>query len=344
MKKTMLIFSLMLISASLTFGWSAPTFTTFNATPHDCNALQFKSGSRIYVPENAFVYSNGKLCTEPVQIKYREIHTTLDMVMHNTSMKFKDASGKIVNLESGGMFEIYAFSNGEELKLAKDKTIQVRFASQNEIEGLEGYFFNTSTNLWEKLSDPVINIGIQTNNGNTDDLWGSGPPVSFEQDEFSEWDVDDWCDDCDSEWDEWGGWGDFVESQPEIFKAMNIEEMGLYNYDRILEEEDRIPIMANFKIKGMPSDLNKIYVAYEGINSVLYFYKEEWKDKFALLPRSDYKIFAVDKEGRVAVFSEEDKAKLNIALLNGKSHTFELELDPTIPTSKQEMASITGLK
>jgi len=304
-------------------------FTKYHLVQQQCYSLLYKSGSRINVPENAFVTSDGKVCSSEIIIKYRELHNQLDMIVSGISMDFEDEKGKHT-LESGGMFEIYAECGGKSLKLAKNKKIQVRFAVYENIEGLDVFIFDKDSKKWRKINNPVTDFGAQTENNKGRDLWGtpSVPPFGlFDNDE----------------WNEEGNWEEYIEKETQIFKSMDIDQMGLYNYDRILKEDDRIPILANFKLKNIEGVINKIYVVYEGINSVLYYYKNDWKETFALLPRSDYKIFAIGSDGRVALLTETDKKKIDLKQLKNKSYTFELELQQNVPHTRTELATITGL-
>ncbi len=344
MKKTLL---LLFVSVFAIFEISAMQiknvpFTSYDLNQQQCNGLLHKSGSRIYVPENAFVLPNGQKCGNNITIKYRELRTTLDMVISHTPMIYEDASGKDHTLESGGMFEVYAECNGKELKLNKGKKIQIRFAMDKMMKNLGGFLFDKKKKKWKKINNAIVDYGVETNAKDVEKFWGSPAPPAFEQ--FSQ--EDEWGEEAffDAEFNEFGGWDDFVEQKPEIFKGMDIDEMGLYNYDRILKEEDRIPILANFKLRGIEGKVNKIFVAYTGINSVLYFFESDWKTSFALLPRSDYKIFAVAADGRVAILTDEDKAKINLESLRDKEYTFELELQDYAPESKRELADATGLK
>lgn len=337
------IFIIAIVTSSLLYGQQLKNipFTKYRIDQQQCHGLLYKSGSRIYIQEKAFITSDGKVCSSEIIIKYRELYNPLDMIVSGIPMDFEDEKGKHT-LESGGMFEIYAECGGKSLKLAKNKKIQVRFAVYENIEGLDVFIFDKKSRKWRKINNTVTDFGAQTGNNKGRDLWGTPSPPPFRQ--LDKWNEEEFWGDDDWEGDEISDWEEYIEKETQIFKSMDIDQMGLYNYDRILKENDRIPIIANFKLKNIEGEINKIYVVYEGINSVLYYYKNDWKETFALLPRSDYKIFAIGSDGRVALFTETDKKKIDLKQLKNKSYTFELELQQNAPQTRAELASITGLK
>ncbi len=89
----------------------------------------YPGGSSIEIPANAFVDKSGKPVTGKVALKYREFHTASDILASGIPMLSNDESGNAKSFESGGMFEISATSNGEEIDIAKDKKINVHMAS-----------------------------------------------------------------------------------------------------------------------------------------------------------------------------------------------------------------------
>ena len=58
-------------------------FTTYRINTSQCRGLLYKSGSRIYIPQDAFEKAGGEACEGTILIKYREMHTPLDFVLSN---------------------------------------------------------------------------------------------------------------------------------------------------------------------------------------------------------------------------------------------------------------------
>ena len=324
----------------LSFGHDIPDipFTKFSINQESCNGLQHKSGSRIYIPDNCLIHQDGSICKHLISIEYRELNNAVDIVISNTTMNFTDGSGNH-NLESGGMFEIYASCILGNLKIAKNKQLNIRYASENNIDNLEAFIYDRNKSIWLKKDSKIQDFGVDENKKDSESLWGSPAPPPFTQ--FNDWDGewmegDDWAEFDTQEYRE------FQKKKTEIFKSMNIDEFGLYNYDRILKEKDRIPIIASFNVDNKEGLVNLVYVVYDGINSVLYFNKDDWKNTFALLPKSSYTIFAISKDGRVAKLEDNDKPS-NLNQFMNKPYTFNLTLGKNKVDSKPTLITAIGL-
>ena len=88
-----------------------------------------------------------------------------------------------------------------------------------------------------------------------------------------------------------------------INKGVNVFEMGLYNYDALLSEEDAIPLEAIVEIKGMPDvQVDDLYVVYDSLNTSYLYSKYDFKDNFAVKANRKATIFAVLKDGLIASF------------------------------------------
>lgn len=87
------------------------------------------SGTKLIIPANAFVHSDGRTVKGKVQIQYREFHDVADIFLSGIPMEY-DSLGKKHNLESAGMMEVYAEQHGERLALAPGKGIDVEMTSR----------------------------------------------------------------------------------------------------------------------------------------------------------------------------------------------------------------------
>ena len=110
-------------------GSVSKSFDQFELNPNEPKVLRLKNGSSIVVPANAFVDKNGNPVTGTVSLKYREFHNAADILTSGIPMNTTDETGKVQHLESGGMFELNASSNGQEIKIADNKKIRVALAS-----------------------------------------------------------------------------------------------------------------------------------------------------------------------------------------------------------------------
>lgn len=88
-----------------------------------------QTGSKLVVPTEAFMNDRGELITGDVNVFYREMDDYVDFFLAGIPMNY-DSMGTKFNLESSGMVEIYAEKDGERVKLAPGKTIEVELISE----------------------------------------------------------------------------------------------------------------------------------------------------------------------------------------------------------------------
>jgi len=81
-----------------------------------------KQGTRIFIGSKTFQYSSGKLATDSIKIQLKEFYKKSDIVLAELST---ESNGKL--LETGGMLNIKAVANEEELEIRSSKRIVVHF-------------------------------------------------------------------------------------------------------------------------------------------------------------------------------------------------------------------------
>lgn len=89
--------------------------------------IEYPSGTKIFIPANAFVDANGNKITGNVTIDYREFRDPVDIIISGIPMKY-DSAGQSGDFESAGMFELNASVNGQEVFLAPGKKVDMEFA------------------------------------------------------------------------------------------------------------------------------------------------------------------------------------------------------------------------
>jgi hypothetical protein len=117
------------------------------------NVLTYPSGTRILVPQNAFMDANGKPVSGNVTFSYREFRDPVDFLVSGIPMKY-DSGGTVSNFESAGMFELYASAGNEPLKLMPGKQIKMDFVATSEDSTYNFYSYNDSTGNWEYKGKP----------------------------------------------------------------------------------------------------------------------------------------------------------------------------------------------
>ncbi|HLG02890.1 MAG TPA: hypothetical protein VI731_04805, partial [Bacteroidia bacterium] len=85
------------------------------------------TGTKIAIPEKAFVDDAGNPVTGSVIIDYREFRDPVDIMVSGIPMVY-DSGGIKSDFESAGMFEINASAGGKEVFLANGKKVDIEFA------------------------------------------------------------------------------------------------------------------------------------------------------------------------------------------------------------------------
>jgi hypothetical protein len=135
----------------------AATINPVSVNVIDMNA----SNTRIIIPENAFVHSDGSAVTEPVTIYYKEYLDPLDFVLSGIPMSFPQDSS-MTYFSSAGMFDIQGFSDGKEVFIDEGKTIEVSLASTTDADGFNFWRFDDSTGQWQDLGANSADEGEET--------------------------------------------------------------------------------------------------------------------------------------------------------------------------------------
>jgi hypothetical protein len=119
------------------------------------------TGSEIEIPEHSFVKEDGTPVTGEVEIQYREFHDQIDIFFSGIPMEY-DSAGIKYNFESAGMMEIYAYQNGEKLKIAPNKELNVSMTSYNPDAKFNLYYLDEEAKKWDyRGKDSIVNENEQ---------------------------------------------------------------------------------------------------------------------------------------------------------------------------------------
>ncbi|MBK6274710.1 MAG: hypothetical protein IPF58_08410 [Saprospirales bacterium] len=344
--KNLFFFLIFILSTKINFaisGISETPFSEYKFDAKECKVILHHK-SRILIPSYTF-YLDGKLYEGEVNLKYREFIDQLDIVLNNIPMNYA-ANDKTHVLESGGMFELYAYGNGKLLTFEEDKKISVQLATKYDIAGGETFKLNTTTKNWEKktlfanVADANVQLPTDKKDMWNDNLWldndgqrdevfmDTSKDLSGKMAVVQVYNSTSYNDE---------------EIREQAFKTMNIDEMGIYNCDKILNDET-IPLTVEFKLNTSNKQLNSvIYVVYKNRNAVLTYYPEQLKTDFKLLANEEFTIFSVAKDGKIAVVDKTFLAQFDVAKFKNKKVLMPMKVVLKTPTSKQELAMLTGL-
>ena len=109
-------------------------------------------GTVISIEPNTFAHANGTAVSNQIIIKVREMHTANEIFKSGIPMSVDGARKDF--LQSGGMLEIRAFDNKEELVIANGKSIGVALAHFNPSNGYRLYHLNEHQN-WQ-INDTFV--------------------------------------------------------------------------------------------------------------------------------------------------------------------------------------------
>lgn len=316
-------------------------FTEYVYESNSCNGYKHFTGSFIFIPADAFVTEDGSACKGKVTLRYREIKNRVDMLASGVNMILM-RNNKRKMLESAGMFEIKADCNGKAMKLAPGKTIQVRMNCLKELKNLQAFIYDYDQKCWLDVNTEVYDFSFKKGDNNKDNvkLWGSGSvntntvPVFDPETSGVNWDSLRQVEITN-----------MVGKLPEGYmKGMNIKTLGFYNYDAVIKDEAAIPVLAKFKLNTGEDVTEKVYVAYQKKNMLIYYTPEDMKERFVLLPEKGIRIFTLFADGTTAVMKEGELDKMNLANLKGKEFTFTLIKQAEKPKDKLALAESLKIK
>lgn len=143
-------------------------YTTYKVIAEKGATLDYKTGSKISIPKNAFTDENGNLLKGEVELRYREFHDAVDFFVSGIPMTY-DSAGVKYQFESAGMVEVLAYQNGKQVNMAPKKEIAIEMASDYKGTEYNFYKLDTVANNWSCLGkDKVVAIPAPANSSLSD--------------------------------------------------------------------------------------------------------------------------------------------------------------------------------
>ncbi len=137
-----------------------PAFQTFAFDAEKGDLIKLANGGSLKFQPNALLDAEGKPVKGKVNIKYREFHNAVDIMLSGIPMFYSEGSQK-GHFQTAGMFELRAELDGKPLKLDPKKPTLVRMASYEMGDDYD-FFSLVEENRagWKKLghSKPEINV------------------------------------------------------------------------------------------------------------------------------------------------------------------------------------------
>jgi hypothetical protein len=123
-------------------------YTDFQFEAEKGDTLLYSSGTKIIVPPDIWVDSEGNKVSGNIKIKYREFANAADVFLAGIPMAY-DTAGKRETLVTAGMFEIRSYREAQEVFIAKDKSLQVQMASFVDDPDYNFYTLDENAKNWQ---------------------------------------------------------------------------------------------------------------------------------------------------------------------------------------------------
>jgi hypothetical protein len=116
--------------------------------------------------------------------------------------------------------------------------------------------------------------------------------------------------------------------EQKLIRSFAINNFGIYNWDRFYKVEDELLVKCtpNFNLPEIEANQTSIFlITGENRNTVINYSSSDL-DKFSFQPALYNQLLAILPDGEIAIFSDEDFKKLDIASIkSSKKHTFQMQ-------------------
>jgi hypothetical protein len=138
-----------------------------------------------------------------------------------------------------------------------------------------------------------------------------------------------------------------LRNEAKVFRTAKISGFGVYNFDYLIKMDDKVIVKANFKLdQQIDNDMYELTTVYcmPGDNKTLVKLKKRNWDKMWLNPSdTNYRIYTVLPENKIALFPVEAYRKLDfekLAQAENPSYTFTLEVQDETIDSKETLKDL----
>lgn len=129
------------------------------------------------------------------------------------------------------------------------------------------------------------------------------------------------------------------EQQAAVLRSFEIAGFGIYNYDRLFKEENKIEVLADFKAKDI-ENLDWVICLPEDGKTVIKYPKNLWS-KVVLLPDNKAKFISIMPDKKIAVYSSKAYQALDFETLRGQEKP---KVDFQLVTVIDQLESAEALK
>ena len=139
-----------------------------------------------------------------------------------------------------------------------------------------------------------------------------------------------------------------LEEMAEVFRHFEVADFGVYNWDRMMKEEENIPLEAQFNFSpDWNEQLTEPEVVYiSGDNkSVIRFPQQDW-ERFSLWPKKGGLLFALLPNKRVCLFTRKQYEQIDFAPIRqslSPKYLFEMSKEVQAFTTQEELKKVLGI-
>ncbi|MCH8330670.1 MAG: OmpA family protein, partial [Bacteroidetes bacterium] len=119
-----------------------------------------RSGTMINIPPNSLIDKDGNQVNGEVELTFTEYRDAADFLLSGIPMDFRKGGEHFV-FNSGGMFDVRAFQNGNELTLKEGSDIDVQFVLTSTVPDMNLYYFDDQSNNW-RLRTTGLGVSFQS--------------------------------------------------------------------------------------------------------------------------------------------------------------------------------------
>lgn len=114
-----------------------------------------RTGTRINIPAGILAKKDGTPVTGQVDLQFREYRNFGDFIASGIPMHYSDSQGDFF-FNSGGMFEVRTFQNGEELTIIPGNTYTVNFKPTADLVNPNLFLFDNENQKWDYVSSAAF--------------------------------------------------------------------------------------------------------------------------------------------------------------------------------------------
>ena len=134
--------------------------TSFVINSDSDTTILLPGGTSITVAKGTLVKADGSAVSGEIEIFYRDFHDAIDVLLAGIHMDFY-SMGQRRTFQTAGMFQIDAQQNGQPLRIAEGKQIDIRFGSKYPGSDFSFFFLNPQTGSWEWVDMPESEVNAE---------------------------------------------------------------------------------------------------------------------------------------------------------------------------------------